>query len=73
MLARAQRLTALAVQVTSNRQGRIWGLVAAQAALRGGRVSAGDVCAAAVAEVAVTGAWLSAARRHGGGSPDVGD
>jgi hypothetical protein len=36
-------------------------LVAAQAALRGGRVSAADVCAAAAAAVGVTGAWLSAA------------
>jgi hypothetical protein len=36
-------------------------VVAAQAASRGGRVSAADVCAAAVAAVEVTGAWLSAA------------
>jgi hypothetical protein len=36
-------------------------VVAAQAASRGGRVSAADVCAAAVAVVEVTGAWLSAA------------
>jgi ANTAR domain len=48
--------------VTSNRLGRIWGLVAEQAAIRGGRVSAGDVCAAVVSEVEVTGAWLSAVR-----------
>jgi hypothetical protein len=48
--------------VTDNRLGRIWGLVAEQAAGRGGRVSAGDVCAAAVAGIQVTGAWLSAAR-----------
>jgi hypothetical protein len=48
--------------VTDNRLGRIWGLVAEQAAVRGGRVSAGDVCAAAVAGIQVTGAWLSAAR-----------
>jgi hypothetical protein len=38
------------------------GVVAAQAASRGERVSAADVCAAAVAAVEVTGAWLSAAR-----------
>jgi hypothetical protein len=44
----------------ANRPGRIWGLVAEQAASRGGRVSAVDACAAAVAEVEVTGAWLSA-------------
>ena len=40
---------------------RIWALVAEQAAGRDGRVAAGDVCAAAVAAVGVTGAWLSAA------------
>ena len=44
-----------------SRPGRIWGLVAGQAARRGGRVSAADVCAAAVAAVEVTGAWLNAA------------
>ena len=44
-----------------NRLARIWGLVAEQAAGRGGRVAAGDVCAAAAAAVEVTGAWLSAA------------
>ena len=48
--------------MTSNRLGRIWGLVAEQAAIRGGRVSAGDVCAAVVSEVEVTGAWLTAVR-----------
>jgi len=48
--------------VPNNRLGRIWGLVAEQAAGRGGRMSAGDACTAAVAEVQVTGAWLSAAR-----------
>ena len=46
--------------MTDNRPGKIWGLVAAQAVGRGGRVSAGDVCAATVIAVAVTGAWLSA-------------
>src|SRR5258707_599805 len=54
----------LAGRMTGSRPGRIWGLVAAQAAGRGGRVSAADACAAAVAAVGVTGAWLSAA---GGG------
>jgi hypothetical protein len=47
--------------MTGSRAGRIWGLVAGQAARRGGRVSAADVCAAAVAAVNVTGAWLTAA------------
>jgi hypothetical protein len=51
----------LAARMTGSRPGRIWGLVAAQAASRGGRVSAGDVCAAAVTAVEVSGAWLSAA------------
>jgi hypothetical protein len=46
--------------VSDNRLARIWGLVAVQAARRGGHVAAGDVCAAAVAAVEVTGAWLSA-------------
>jgi hypothetical protein len=48
-------------EVKDNRLARIWGLVAEQAAGRGGRVAAGDVCAAAVAAVEVTGGWLSAA------------
>jgi ANTAR domain len=48
--------------MTGSRPGRIWGLVARQAARRGGRVSAADACTAAVAAVEVTGAWLSAAR-----------
>jgi hypothetical protein len=37
-------------------------MVAAEAATRGERASAGDACAAAVAAVDVTGGWLSAAR-----------
>ena len=53
--------------MTVSGPGRIWGLVAAQAAARGGRVSAADVCAAAVAAVEVTGAWLSAASGAGAG------
>ncbi len=44
------------------RLARVWGLIAGQAAVRGGRVSAADVCAAVVPGVQVTGAWLSAAR-----------
>ena len=47
--------------MAGSRPGRIWGLVARQAAGRGGRVTAADVCAAAVAAVEVSGAWLSAA------------
>ena len=42
------------------RRGRVWGLIAEQAAARGRRVSVADVCAAVVPAVQVTGAWLSA-------------
>jgi hypothetical protein len=47
--------------VTGNRLSMIWELVAEQAAVHGSGMSAGDACAAAVAGVQVTGAWLSAA------------
>jgi ANTAR domain/GAF domain len=47
--------------MTVSRPGRVWGLIAAEATGHGGRVSASDACAAAVAAVQVTGAWLSAA------------
>jgi hypothetical protein len=47
--------------VTRSRPGKVWALVAGQAARHGGRVSAADACAAAVAAVEVTGAWLIAA------------
>jgi ANTAR domain len=52
--------------VKDNRLAGIWGLVAEQAAGRGDRVTAGDVCAAAVAAVEVTGAWLSASGAQAG-------
>jgi ANTAR domain len=56
------RLAALAIPMTPvRRRARVWGLIAEQAAARGGRVSAADVCAAVVPGVQVTGAWLSAA------------
>jgi hypothetical protein len=48
--------------MTASRPTRVWNLVAAQAARHGGPVSAADACAAAVAAVDVTGAWLIAAR-----------
>jgi hypothetical protein len=48
--------------MTGSQPGRVWGLVARQAATRGGRVSAGDACAAAVVAIEVTGARLTAAR-----------
>ena len=52
----------LAAPVTyTERRARVWGLVAGRAAVRGGRVSAADVCATVVPGVQVTGAWLSAA------------
>jgi hypothetical protein len=53
--------------MTVSRPGRIWGLVAAQAASRGSGVSAADVCAVVVAAAEVTGAWLSAAGGGGAG------
>ena len=53
--------------MTGSRPARIWGLVAGQAASRGGRVSAADACMAAVATVEVTGAWLIAADGAGAG------
>jgi ANTAR domain len=46
--------------MTGSRPGRIWGLIAEQAASRAGRVSAGDACTAAVVGIGVTGAWLTA-------------
>jgi hypothetical protein len=61
-LGAVAQLAALAVPMThARRRARVWGLIAEQAAVRGGRVSAVDVCAAVVPGVQVTGAWLSAA------------
>jgi ANTAR domain len=53
--------------MTGSRQVRVWGLVAATAAGRGGPVSAADACAAAVAAVEASGAWLTAAVGGGAG------
>jgi ANTAR domain-containing protein len=53
--------------MTGSRPGRVWGLVAGQAARRAGRVSAGDACAAAVAAVEVSGAWLIGVHGTGAG------
>jgi hypothetical protein len=53
--------------VTGNRLGMVWELVAEQAARHGSGMSAGDACAAAVAGVRVTGAWLSAGDGAEGG------
>ena len=53
--------------MTGNRLGTIWGLVAGQAAIHGSGMSASDACAAAVAGVQVTGAWLSAGSAGEGG------
>jgi ANTAR domain len=49
--------------VTADRAALIWGLVAGQAARRQGRVSAADVCAAAVEALPVSGAWVMAYSR----------
>jgi hypothetical protein len=48
--------------VSTDRRDRIWGLIVDQAASRGGPVTAGDACVAAVAATGATGAWLTAAR-----------
>ena len=53
--------------MTGNRLSMIWELVAEQAAVHGSGMSAGDACAAAVAGVRVTGAWLSAGSDREGG------
>ncbi len=45
--------------MTGSRQVRVWSLVAAAAASRGRPVSAADACAAVVAAVEVSGAWLT--------------
>src|SRR6266540_805812 len=50
------RVAGLAALMTYSRAVRIWGLVAEQAAIRGEGVSVADVCTAAVAEVAASGA-----------------
>lgn len=46
--------------MTPDRACRVWGLVAIQASVRGGSVSAADVCTAAVPALELTGAWLIA-------------
>jgi ANTAR domain len=46
--------------MTSDRSAFVWSLVARQAVRRQGRVSAADVCAAAVAALPVSGAWVMA-------------
>ena len=45
----------------NDRVGRVWGLIASQASLRRGRMTAADACTAAVSAAEVTGAWLIAA------------
>jgi hypothetical protein len=46
--------------VTAARSTLLWGLVAGQAARRGGQVAVVDVCAAAARALPVTGAWVMA-------------
>lgn len=46
--------------MTPDRAGRVWRLIAGQASVHGGRVSAADVCTAAVPALELTGAWLIA-------------
>ena len=51
--------------MAASRGALIWGLVAEQAVGRGGQVSAVDVCAAAVAVLPVSGAWVAARSSSG--------
>jgi len=53
--------------MTASRAALIWGLVAGQAARRGGQMAAADVCAAAVEALPVSGAWVMAQRATGTG------
>jgi ANTAR domain/GAF domain len=53
--------------VTDSRLGKIWELVAEQAASHATGLSAADACAAAVAGVQVTGGWLNAGADGTGG------
>jgi ANTAR domain/GAF domain len=51
----------------ASRVGRIWELVIAQAASRGGRASVADVCAAAAISLDVSGSWVMAGDETGPG------
>ena len=53
--------------MTATRAALLWGLVAGQAARRGGQVSAADVCEAAVEALPVSGAWVIARGTAGAG------
>jgi hypothetical protein len=55
------------VRMTASRSEVVWGQLAAHAAVRGARVSVGDVCAVAVGSGQLDGAWVAAARN---GEPD---
>jgi ANTAR domain len=51
--------------MTAGRAALVWGLVAEQASRRRGRVSAVDVCAAAVEVLPVSGAWVTVSGTEG--------
>ena len=53
--------------MTAARAALLWGLVAGQAARRGGQVAAADVCAAVVEALPVSGAWVMARGVGGAG------
>ena len=53
--------------MTAARAALLWGLVAEEAARRGGQVAAADVCAAVVAALPVSGAWVMAQGTAGAG------
>ena len=46
--------------MTAVRAALLWGLVAEEAARRGGQVAAADVCAVVVEALPVSGAWVMA-------------
>src|SRR6266542_6556533 len=56
----------MAAESTTSRMVAIWGMVARQAASRGGPASLQDLCAVAVAAIQVSGAGLMAVTRTGG-------
>jgi ANTAR domain len=51
--------------MAEDRSAVLWGMVAAQAAAAGHRVSVADVCAVAVRSVLVSGGWVAAAGQQG--------
>lgn len=59
------RVAAAGAAVSDSRADVLWGLVAAQAASRGGRVSVADVCTVAARLAAADGGWATASSGQG--------